>query len=120
MHRLRHLVAAAAFLAAPVGAHAAGQDLTLVNRTGYQIDRVYVSPSTTREWGGDAIPASRLDDGGRVSISLPSCPRACQWDLRVEYHDGQKATWSGLDLRAVTRMSLFWNIRTRTTMAEAY
>lgn len=119
MHRLRQHLAAAALVCAPATAYAAGQDFTLVNRTGYQIDRVYVSASTERQWGGDAMPQSRLVDGERVSIGIPECARRCQWDLKVEYHDGVKATWSGLNLRDITRMSLFWNSKTKTTTAQA-
>ena len=112
-------VAYAVIALAPAGAQAAGRELTLVNRTGYQIDHVFVSPSNDPHWG-DGMPAPKLDDGGRVSIALPNCPGGCQWDLRVEYHDGAKATWSSLDLRAVRQMSLFWNTQTKSTTAEAY
>ena len=119
MHHLRQILAAALIICAPALTRAASQDFTLVNQTGYQIDRVYVSPTTPRQWGADAMPQPRLDDGQRVSISLPSCRQQCQWDLRVEFHDGQKATWSGLNLLEISKMSLFWNSKTRTTIAQA-
>ena len=102
---------------APATVLAAG-DVTVVNRTGYAIDRVSVSQTSERAWGPGRSDQPMLRDGERISIALPACERACQWDLRVDYHDGQKATWSGLNLQAIRSVALYWNTRTRTTTAE--
>ena len=112
----RYLFAAVLMLA-PAAARAT-QDFTVINRTGYPIDHVYVSHTSDRQWGEQAM--TRLDDGARASIALPDHRLQCQYDLRVEYHDGLKATWSGLDLCSTSRVALFWNNKTRTTTAEAY
>ena len=56
-----------------------------------------------------------------ASVPASTCQREqrqCQYDLRVEYHDGQKATWSGLNLCDIPKISLYWNNKTRTTSAQ--
>ena len=113
----RSLLLASLLALAPVAARA-NQDFTLINRTGYPIDRIYVSQTIDHQWGNDALSTAGLNDGERTSINLPSHQRVCQYDLRVEYHDGLKATWSGLNLCDIPKISLFWNNKTRTTTAE--
>lgn len=118
MHRPRWFLAVAALACGPLAVQAVGRDFTVVNRTGYPIDRIYVSQSSERQWGADAMRLAKLDNGAQASLSLPTCEGRCQWDLRVEYHDGERATWSGLDLGALSRIALVWNTRTRRTTAQ--
>ncbi len=117
MLRSRGLVFTSLLALAPLAAQAS-QDFTLINRTGYPIDRVYVSQTSDHQWGSDAMATLSLNDGERASINLPNHSRQCQYDLRVEYHDGLKATWSGLNLCDISKVSLYWNNKTRTTTAQ--
>ena len=62
--RLSNVLAALAVilsLAVPAAALAADQDFTLVNRTGYTIEQVYVSPIKARDWEEDVLGRDVLE-----------------------------------------------------------
>ena len=98
-------------------AHAGNQDFTLVNRTGYQIDEVYVSRTNASNWGRDVMGRDALDDGNSVDISINAPERACRWDLKVKYNDGDEAVWNDLNLCNISKVSLFWDRRRQVTRA---
>ncbi len=117
----RSLLLATAALAVGVFSGAAradsDQDFTLVNRTGYQIDEVYVSPSSSNRWGRDVMGRDVLEDGDTVDITFPSGTRGCNWDLKVVYSDHETATWSNVNLCSISRVTLRYNRRAGTTSA---
>ena len=100
------LAALAATLALP--AIAADQDFKLVNKTGYQIDEVYVGPSSSRSWGQDIMGRDSLSDGDVLNVTFPNRTNACRFDIKVKYNDGDTATWESLDLCQVQRVTLYW------------
>ena len=93
------------------------QDFKLVNKTGYQIDEVYVSSSRSRNWGRDVMGRDTLDDGSAVDISFNAPDTVCQWDMKVKYNDGDTAEWQGLNLCNISKVTLYWNRRNQTTRA---
>ncbi len=107
----------AAFSAQTGTAHAGQQDFTLNNRTGYQIDEVYVSRSSSRNWGGDVMGADSLDNGRSVNITFSAPDNVCHWDMKVRYNDGDEATWNGLNLCNINKVTLFWDRKTEVTRA---
>jgi hypothetical protein len=99
----------------------ARQDFTLINRTGYTIDQVFVSPSNQRSWGRDVLGQDILESGQQVSITFPRAATACQWDLKVVYNDGDQTEWigrNGFNLCQISRITLYWNRQQNTTRAE--
>jgi hypothetical protein len=98
-------------------AHAGNQDFTLVNRTGYQIDEVYVSRSSARNWGHDVMGRDSLEDDHWVKITIDAPEHACRWDLKVKYSDGDEATWSDLNLCNIEKVSLYWDRKREVTRA---
>jgi hypothetical protein len=70
-----------------------------------------------RSWGEDIMGADALADGEVANITFHESARGCKWDLKVAYHDGDTATWSGLDLCDISKVSLFWNKKTEETTA---
>jgi hypothetical protein len=113
---IRILVAAVALCVAG-GAYAAKQDFTLVNNTGYEIDSVYVSKSSSDSWEEDVMGRNTLDDGDEVDIAFDKGARGCRFDLMVNYHDGEKAIWANLDLCSISKIQLFWDRKAGTTRA---
>lgn len=109
------LLAGAGFQAGP--AHAGQQDFTLHNRTGYQIDEVYVSRSSSRNWGGDVMGRDALEDGQSVNITFNAPDNACRWDMKVRYNDGDEATWNGLNLCNINKVTLYWDRKREVTRA---
>ena len=116
--RLAASVLAAAALCVSAGlAHAADQDFTLVNKTGYQIDSVYVSDVQDRNWGEDIMGRDSLDNGESVHVRFNKGTDACRWDLRVKYNDGDEATWNNLNLCNISTVTLFWDRKNQVSRA---
>lgn len=112
---------AAAFslaLAAPASqvAAQAQQNFALVNRTGYQINELYVSPSTSQQWGRDILGDGVMPDGQRRNITFPQATRSCNFDLRIVYSDGERAERSNVDLCQVSVVTVTYSGSTRWSM----
>ena len=107
---MRHVLysAFAALLAlAPVAALSqAQQNFALVNRSGGQIDEVYVSPSSSNDWGRDILGDGVLPAGNRRNVTFPQRTRACQFDLRVVFANGQKSEASNLNLCEISTITV--------------
>ena len=117
--RITLAAAVVAGLAAVSGtAHASNADFQLVNKTGYQIDSVYVSPASAGDWGSDIMGKAAVPDGTTVDITFPHGGSACKFDIRVEYSDGDKAEWTGVDLCQYQKISLFWDGKTTRAVGE--
>ena len=112
-------VLAAPALFAPGSAQAADQDFSIVNRTGYQIDSVYVSPVNVRNWGEDVMGKDALADGETVNITFPNRTNTCNWDLKVKFNDGDESTWSNMNLCRISKVSLFWDRNSNQTRAQS-
>ena len=108
---------AAPLLAGSAPAFAAQQDFTLVNKTGYPIESVYVSKTNTNSWEEDVLGRDTLDDGEHVNISFEKGTRGCAYDLMVKYSDGDKSEWHNIDLCSLSRISLYWDRKAGTTRA---
>lgn len=111
---------AAAFIFTSIGttAFASDADFKLVNKTGYQIDSVYVSPASSSNWGKDIMGKDAVPDGTSVNITFPHGGSACKFDIRVEYNDGDKAEWAGVDLCQYETISLFWDGKNTRAVGE--
>eukprot|EP01037_Dinobryon_pediforme_P005502 gene5502-5557_t len=116
--KMHAAVALAAGLAAALPAQASDADFKLVNKTGYQIDSVYVSPASSDSWGSDIMGKDAVPDGSFVNISFPHGGKACKFDIRVTYNDGDKAEWSAIDLCQYETISLYWDGKTTRAVGE--
>ncbi len=115
----RSLLAATAFTAlSALPALAASQDFKITNRTGYQIDEIYVGASSSRSWGSDVMGRDSLSNGQTVNITFPRKTAACQFDIKVKYNDGDEATWSGINLCQVSKVTLYWRNGTTRAVTE--
>jgi hypothetical protein len=99
------------------GAFANDADFTLKNKTGYQIDEVYVSPHASKNWGRDRMGDDALADADSVDINFPHGNGACKFDIKVKYHDNDTAEWGDVDLCEYTAISLYWDQKKQTTRA---
>lgn len=111
-------ITAAAVLLAPAMAQEAKQDFTLVNKTGYVISEVYVSPSKADDWQEDVMGQDVLDDDSSVDINFHRSTHACKWDLKVVYKvDNTSAEWHDFDLCSVSKITIHYNEKTEETSA---
>ena len=103
----------------PAVASAANQDFSVKNKTGYQIDSIYVSPHSNRNWGDDVMSRGVvLEDDETLDISFPHSASACHFDLMVAYNDGDKATWDDLNLCEISTVTLHYDRKAGTTRAS--
>lgn len=111
------LAAALLLSSAGLAAAASDADFTLRNRTGYQIDEVYVSARSSKDWGRDIMGRDALPDGESVKISFPHGGNACRFDIKVKYEDDDTAEWSDVNLCQYSAINLFWDSKKQTTRA---
>lgn len=109
------MVVLAAAMAAP--AHAGDQDFTLVNRTGFDVREVYVSPSKSARWGSDVLGTGMLHDARQVPIRFKPTTKICVYDLKVVYTDDDTAEWTDFDLCTISKISISYDPETREPTA---
>lgn len=109
---LAALLAGACLGSAPAMAQSQ-QDFALVNRTGYQINELYVSASANNRWGRDILGDEVMPSGTRRNITFGRNQRECQFDIRIIYSDGERAEIRQIDLCQVSVVTLTWNGGTR-------
>ena len=117
--RLHALPLAASLLLSTLGfARASDADFTLKNKTGYQIDEVYVSRHSSANWGQDRMGDDALADGESVDVVFPHGGSACKFDIKVKYSDDDStAEWSNVDLCQYDTITLFWDNKSKVTRA---
>ncbi len=116
---MKKLAPAALAAAAFVSPAAAGtQDFTILNNTGYPIERVYVSSSAKQDWEEDVLGRDTLPAGERTRIRFSSDEEACLWDLKVVYADEESAEWQGINLCEVSVVALSYERKSGRTWAE--
>jgi hypothetical protein len=112
------LASAFALSETPAQAQEARQDFILVNRTGYDISEVYVSPSKADDWEEDVLGDDELEDGDQTTIRFKRAVRSCLWDLKVVYSDDDSAVvWHDIDLCKVSKIAISYNRKTDKTSA---
>lgn len=85
---------------------AGDQDFVLINKTGYGIDEVYVSPAKAKTWGEDVMGADTLENGNKVTIEFDHSASACMWDMKIVFSDEEEAVWEGFNLCKVSEITL--------------
>lgn len=82
------------------------QDFVLVNRTGFGIDEVYLSPVKAKTWGDDVMGTDTLENGTKVTIEFDRAATACNWDMKIVFSDKEEAIWEGFNLCEVSEITL--------------
>ena len=95
------------------------QDFLLINRTGYDISEVYISPAKADDWEEDILGSDdSLDDGEQREIKFHRVGKTCLWDLKVVYdEDDSTAVWHDINLCEVAKITIKYNRKTDTTSA---
>jgi len=101
------------------GAAIAGDaDFTLVNRTGYTLREVYVSPSHKNAWGKDRMGENVLDNG-KSRLFKFSDKSSCKQDLKVVFDDDEsEVVWEEVDLCELEKITLKYNRKTGEVSAQ--
>lgn len=68
---------------------------TIINKTGYDIEEIYISPVARDQW---TRCRGYLDNGESMKIDLPNRSNSNTYDIRCEYTNGREDTWYGVEL----------------------
>lgn len=112
------LLAVASVLCLSNAAFAADQDFTLKNKTGYEINEVYVSTPAAKSWGKDILGEGVLANGASKKIKFKPTTSACKWELQVVFSDGEKVEWDAFDLCTVHAITLHYENNEATAEEE--
>jgi hypothetical protein len=93
-------------LLAVTAAVAGEQDFTVVNKTGVEIHKLFVSPHRSDDWGDDILGKDTLPDGESLNITFSRHATAAHWDLRIEDSEGHSIEWESLDLTTISKVTL--------------
>ena len=102
------VIAALSMLLTPAAFAQGKQDFTLVNRTGVEINSVYITPHSSDDWEDDILGQDTLPNGDSVDIQFSRKEKAKLWDLRVEDRDGNSIEWENLNLLEISKVTLFY------------
>ena len=94
------------------------QDFTLVNATGVEIDKVFVSPHDSDDWEEDILGRDTLPSGQSVDIKFSRSEKAAKWDLRVEDKQGNSIEWTDLNLLEISKVTLHYENGKATAVTE--
>ena len=98
--------------------HGGAQDFTLVNETGVEIDKVYISPHDKDDWEEDVLGKDTLPTGQSVDIKFHRDETAAEWDLRVEDKEGTSIEWTNLNLLKISKVTLHFKDKKPTADVE--
>ncbi len=105
-------------LAASGIATAGSADFTLVNKTGYALREVYLSPAHKTKWGNDRLGQDTLENN-KSRLFKFSDKSSCVQDLLVIFDDdGSEVTWEDFDLCALNKITLKYNRKTKVVSAD--
>ena len=93
-------------------------DFTLLNRTGYSLREVYVSPSHKEAWGKDRMGEYVLENGKSRLFKFAD-KSSCKQDLKVVFDDdGSSVVWEDFDLCSIDKITLKYNRKTQEVSAD--
>lgn len=88
-----------------------GARATIINRTGYSIEALYISPVTRNQWESCFSSYFIMDDGDSVVVELPRHANSHYFDIRCEYTNGREDVWYGVELQDSDFVSIMRNGR---------
>ena len=99
-------------------ASAGDADFTLTNRTGYDIDSVYVVPSKNRDWGVDRLGKDILANGRSRFLAFNKSGNNCIYDMSVGwvgFSEAADSVWENINLCEINTITLRYNAQTKVT-----
>jgi hypothetical protein len=92
-------------------------DFKLVNKTGYGIKEIYISPSDKEDWGENII-SKDFENGDTLNITFHEKATALKWDIKIVWVDGGDSVyWKDNDLSKINTFTMFYNRDTKETSA---
>lgn len=93
-------------------------DFTLVNRTGYALNEVFISPTKKDNWGKDRLGENQLLNGQSRKFKFGDT-KNCIQDIQVVFTDDEsEVEWEGLNLCELNKITLRYNRKTKEVSAD--
>ena len=88
-----------------------GPSITIVNNTGFSVNMVNISPTTSDSWGGNRLTANQiLRNGQSVSLQLPSpISQVSRYDIRLVDTDDDMYIKENVQVTANGRIEFTFN-----------
>ena len=117
---MRRLLAFVLGLSLVAGTAAAqNADFSLVNRTGYPISEVYVSPTKAKSWGKDILGRHTIEKGETWKLTFPQSKSQCVQDLKIVFEDdNSEVVWENFNLCEIEKITLTYDRKSGTTSAK--
>ena len=112
------LLACLFLLTAISSSYADKQGFLLVNKTGVDIQEVYVAPHSSDDWEDDVMGKDMLVEGKSVKINFERENKIKVWDLKVVDKDGKASVWQNLNLLEISKVTLHLNDGKATAEVE--
>ena len=103
-------------------ASAGDADFMLTNRTGYDIESVYVVPSKNRDWGVDRLGKDILANGRSRFLAFNKSGNNCIYDMSVGwvgFSEAADSVWENINLCEINTITLRYNAQTKVTTMTA-
>lgn len=88
MFNFKYLFAAAAALSISTAAHADKLVFKFINKSDFVVTELYASPNNVSDWEEDILGRDVLGSGESVNVTIADGRRACKYDLRIVFDDG--------------------------------
>lgn len=111
-------IGALSMLLLPAALAQGKQDFTLVNKTGVEINAVYISPHSADDWEEDILGQDTLPKGESVDITFDRKEKSKLWDLRIEDKEGNGIEWENLNLLEISKVTLYYKNGKATAEVE--
>jgi len=99
-------------------ASAGDADFKLVNKTGYTLREIYLSPSHKTSWGDDQLGKHYLEDGEMRAFRFGN-KASCLQDLKVVFDDDDsEVVWEEFDLCELNKITLKYSRKTGNVSAD--
>lgn len=82
------------------------QDVKVINNTGVEIHKMYISASDKNDWEEDILNKNTMPTGTELNITFDAEEKSQYWDLRIEDSDGTSLTWEKIDLFTISEITL--------------
>lgn len=82
------------------------KDLTLINKTGYDIVVLNCVPADSTTWWEDVLGNDIWANGTSVTIDFDKWALKDKWDFKAHYSDGSSDEWYDVDVRNVSTIIL--------------
>lgn len=116
--KLALLTTALAIVCTSTSVMAANADFTLVNKTGYDINEVFISPTNRNNWGNDRLGEYQLSNNESRKMKFGDT-KNCHQDIKVIFtDDDSEAEWENFNLCEINKIILKYNRKTDEVSAE--